>query len=115
MPSYKMNRINEEVRRALSEIVREAKDPRITPMISIVDVDVTSDLKYATIYISDIRGDQHTAKTVENLKKASGFLRHELGEKVALRRLPELIFKEDHSISHGMKINDLLNEIKNGR
>ncbi len=114
MPSYKMNRINEEVKKAMAEIMREAKDPRITPMISIVECDVTNDLKYATIYISDIRGDERTAKTVESLKKASGFLRHELGQKVKLRRLPELIFKEDHSISQGMKIADILNDIHHG-
>lgn len=108
MGANRINRINEEVRRELSEIIRELKDPRIPMMTSVVSVSVTADLRYATVYVS-IFGDEEVKKNaLSALKKSAGFVRRELGHRLNLRYTPEIIYKADDSIEHGARINELL-------
>lgn len=108
--NHKQGRVNEEVRRVLSRIIGEVKDPRIPPMPTIVNVKVAGDLSHATIFISFL-GSYNEIEVRRGLKAASGFLRKRLGESLSLRVVPELSFVIDDSIEHGAKIDRILREI----
>ena len=110
--SIKNTRINMEVQRELSEIIRSGiKDPRIHPMTSVVAVEVTPDLKYCKAYIS-VLGDEEAAKaTVEGLRSASSYVRRELARRVNLRNTPEIKFILDQSIEYGVNMSKLIVEV----
>lgn len=108
MGANRINRINEEVRREMSDILRELKDPRIPMMTSVVSVSVTADLRYATVYVSIFGDDEVKKNALSALKKSAGFVRRELGHRLNLRYTPEIIYKADDSIEHGARINELL-------
>ena len=113
MAKDRINKINEEVRRELSGVIRELKDTRIPMMTSVVAVHVTNDLSYAKVYVS-VMGDEVTQKNaLAGLKSAAGFIRREMGRRVELRHTPEFIFELDHSIEHGAYINRMLHDIQN--
>ncbi len=114
--SIKNTRINGEVQRELSEIIRmEIKDPRVTgAMISVVSVEVTPDLKYCKAYIS-VLGDEDTAKeAITGLKNAVGYIRRELARRVNLRNTPEISFILDQSIEYGVHMSKLIDEVTKG-
>ena len=107
----RIDKINEEVKRELANIIRELKDTRIPLMTSVVTVNVTNDLRYAKAYIS-VMGDEETKnKAMLGLKSAAGFIRRELGKRIDLRYTPEFVFELDDSIEHGANIERLLNNI----
>ena len=107
----RIGRINEEYRKELSQIISyELKNPNITGLISVTKVKVTTDLKYAKVYIS-ILNSKNQEETMQSLKKSAGFIRTELAKKVNLRNTPELIFELDDSIEYGAKIDSILKEI----
>ena len=110
--SIKNTRINMEVQRELSEIIRSGiKDPRIHPMTSVVAVEVTPDLKYCKAYIS-VLGDEEAAKaTVEGLRSASSYVRRELARRVNLRNTPEIKFILDQSIEYVVNMSKLIDEV----
>ena len=110
--SIKMTRINEEVLRELSNILRgEIKDPRISPMCSVVAVEVAPDLKSAKAYIS-VLGDEAAQKsTMEGLKSSAGFIRRKLAENVNLRNTPEMTFILDQSIEYGVRMSRRIDEV----
>ena len=110
--SIKNTRINMEVQRELSEIIRlEIKDPRIHPMTTVVDVSVTPDLKYCKAFIS-ILGDEEAGKaTIEGLKSAEGYIRRELARRVNLRNTPEIKSILDQSIEYGVNMSKLIDEV----
>lgn len=111
MAKDRINKINEEVHRALAGIVRELKDTRIPLMTSVVAVSVTNDLSYAKVYVS-VMGDDETKKNaLEGLKSAKGFVRRELGRRVDLRHTPEILFELDRSIEHGAHINNIISSL----
>ncbi len=111
MAKERINKINEEMHRALSGIIRELKDARIPLMTSVVAVSVTNDLSYAKVYVS-VMGDEETQKkALQGLKSAAGFCRRELGRKIDIRHTPELLFELDHSIEHGAYINKIISEL----
>ena len=107
MASNRIGRINEEIQRELSTLIRSVKDPRVTGMISVTAVDTTPDLKFAKIYISVLDKSDCT-QVLKGLKSASGWLRRELGRALQLRYTPELTFVRDDSIDQGAHILDLL-------
>lgn len=111
--SIKNIRINEEVLRALTDIIRNnVKDPRVDPMrTSVTDVEVAPDLKTCKIYISILGDDDQKKDTMTGLKSSGGFIRHELAEKVNLRNTPELTFIEDDSIEYGVRMSKLIDEV----
>ena len=110
--SVKNTRINAEVQRALSEIIRGGlKDPRIHELTSCTEAVVTPDLKYCTAYISVLGYDKVAEETIAGLKQATGFIRHELAEKINLRNTPELKFVLDTSMAYGMKMSKLIDEV----
>ena len=111
MASTRISRINEDIQRVLSELLRSVKDPRVQGMLSITRVDTTGDLRYAKVFISALeKGNEKDLK--KGLKSASGWLRHELGSRLQLRYTPELIFQLDDSIAHGAHISKLLNQLE---
>ena len=110
MAANRINRINEEVRRELSEVLRDLKDPRVPMMTSVVSVSVTSDLRYATVYVSIFGSAEEKKEALKALKSSAGFVRRELGHRLNLRYTPEIIYKDDNSIEHGARINELLHK-----
>lgn len=114
MPSHRIGRTTEDIRRELTAIFRELKDPRIQGLISIVRVDVTNDLSYCTVYISAMEGLQQAKTAVTGLKSASGFIRRELGQRLKLRHVPELLFHATDSIEYGANISRLLSDLNDG-
>lgn len=113
MPNYRIARISEEIKRELSQMIRdEIKDPRIKGLISITRADVTNDLRYAKIFVSVLSNDEERSHTLNGLEKASGYMRSELARRLQLRYTPELIFKLDDSIAYGSKINEIITGFK---
>lgn len=113
MSSHRTARIAEEIKRELAQMIREElKDPRIKGLISITNVDVTNDLRYAKIYVSSLAGSKENMEILKGLEKAGGYMRSELAKRLRLRFTPELIFKEDSSIEYGNKINRILSDIR---
>lgn len=111
MPSNRMGRINEEVQRELSSLLRSVKDPRVNQgMLSVTRVEVSSDLGSAKVFIS-VLGDVDEKDLMRGLRSASGFMRRELGNRLQLRHTPELTFIRDASIEHGAHIARILNEL----
>ena len=112
MPNYRMDRTGEDIMRELTAILRTVKDPRVTgTMISIVRVDVTRDLSYATVYISSMSGIGAAKEAVKGLKSAAGYMRRELGMALKLRHTPELRFVADDSIEYSSNIAAMINKI----
>lgn len=111
MASTRLQRTNEDIKLALSVLLREVKDPRVQQgIISITAVDTTGDLKYCKVFLS-VLGLESEKELQRGLKSASGWLRRELGSRLHLRNVPELIFTLDKSIEHGAHINDIINKL----
>ena len=113
MASNRIGRINEEIQREMSSLIRTVKDPRVSgSLLSIVRVDVTRDLSYATVFISSMNGMEAAREAVKGLKSAAGYMRRELGYALSLRHTPELRFVADDSIEYSAGIAATINRIK---
>lgn len=111
MPGHRIDRITEDIKRELIHILREVKDPRVSDMLSVVKVDVSNDLSYAKVYISDIGGMEKAKESVKGLKAAGGFIRKRLSSSLHLRKTPELKFIADDSIEKGFDLFNKLNSL----
>lgn len=112
MASNRIGRINEEIQRELSALLRNLKDPRVQDtMISITRVDTTPDLRYAKIYVSFLEQDR-AQEALKGLKSAAGFLRRALGQNLQLRYTPELQWSLDDSITYGAHMLELINSLE---
>jgi len=112
MANNKLQRTNEDIMLALSEILRSIKDPRVNQgLISVTAVDTTGDLRWCKVYVS-VFGLQNEKEFMKGIKSASGWIRRELGSRVKLRIVPELVFQLDHSIEHGAHMNQIFSELK---
>jgi ribosome-binding factor A len=112
--SRRSDRVADEVRKELSQLIfREVKDPRIK-LVSVTEVQITSDLRRAVVRISALGEEQDRLAAVEALRHARGFLRTELAHRLRLRVTPELVFELDRGAEHSQKISDLLESL-NGR
>lgn len=111
--SIKNTRINMEVQRELSEIIRtEIKDPRVSAaMITVVAVEVTPDLKYCKAYVSALGSGEAAQEALQGLKSAVGYIRKELARRINLRNTPELSFVMDQSIEYGVHMTRLIDEV----
>jgi len=108
----RINRISEEVKREISNIIQgELKDPRLPEFVSVTSVNVTRDLRYAKVYISILGNDEEKKAALQGLKNAAGFIRREIGQRIKLRYTPELQFELDNSIEHGIYISKLINDV----
>ena len=104
------DRVSEQVRRELSELIsKELKDPRVG-MISITDVEVTADYAHAKVFFSTLAGSENLAEVMTGLQKASGFLRRELGKRIRIHMTPQLHFVFDQSLERGADLSKLIQE-----
>ena len=110
MASNRIGRINEEIQREMSSLIRTVKDPRVTGLISVTAVDTTPDLKFCKLYIS-VLDKSDVNQVLKGLKSASGYLRRELGRALQLRYTPELQWEHDDSITYGAKMLKLINSL----
>ena len=112
MGTYKQNRTAEDIRREISAIVRELKDPRVADhIISVSRAEVSSDSSYVKVYVSAVEGIEVAKAATKALTGATGFIRLEIGKRLGLRKTPEIKFVADNSIEHGMNIVKKLEEI----
>lgn len=110
--SIKNTRINGEVQKELSNIIRGGiKDPRIHPMTSVVSVDVTPDLKQCKAYISVLGDEDAQERTLAGLKSAEGYIRRQLAKNINLRNTPEIFFVMDQSIAYGVRMSKLIDDV----
>lgn len=112
MAGYKrVDRLSEEIQREVDEIIRhDLRDPRIDGMWSITRAEVTGDLRYAKIYVSRLEDEKRT-ELLAALKHAAGMIRRELGRRMKIRYIPELLFISDENIAYGVHIAAVLKEV----
>ena len=111
MAKYRIGRINDEMQKELSTILREVKDPRVSSaFVSITAVETTPDLKFAKVFYSALGKEKK--EIAKGLKSSAGYIRRQLAQSMNLRMTPELTFCEDHSIEHGAHISKLLEGIE---
>ncbi len=112
MNNKRINRISEEIRKVVSTlIINGLKDPRVSTMTSVTDVEVTGDLEYATIYVSVLGDDKAKDENLKGLESAKGFIRNEIAKQLDLRHAPKPIFKLDESIEHGIYMSKLIDSV----
>ena len=109
--SIKNIRLNSEVQKELSEIIRDVKDPRVSPWTSIIEVYVAPDLKTCKVWISVLGSDEDRDEPLKGLKSAAGFIRHELAVRMNLRNTPELTFISDSTVEYGVDMIHKIDEI----
>ncbi len=108
----RMIRINDEIRKEVSEIIRsELKDPRVGTITSVLKVETTNDLKYCKIFVSILGDDEKKKEVMEGLKNAAGFIRKQIAVRINLRNTPELKFILDDSLEYSIKISKIINDI----
>jgi ribosome-binding factor A len=109
--SHRANRVGEQMKKELGDIIgRKIKDPRIG-FVTVTDVEVTGDLQQAKVYISVLGDEEQRENTLKGLAKAKGFIRTEIGNRIRLRKTPEIIFEWDESIDYGNRIDTLLHQL----
>jgi len=105
-------RLAELLKEEISDIIlREVKDPRIG-FVSLTDVEVSGDLRHAKVFVSVIGSEQERKDTMDGLKQATGFIRKLVGERITVYHTPEILFRYDNSIEHGIHINELIKEVR---
>ena len=110
MSSHRIDRVSEDMKRSLSSIIRELKDPRISTMLSVVRVEVSGDMSYAKVYVSALEGLEKTQESVKGLKSAAGYIKRDLSHAVKMRKMPDLTFIADNSIAHGSEIARIIGD-----
>ncbi|MDP3446861.1 MAG: 30S ribosome-binding factor RbfA [Eubacteriales bacterium] len=110
MATFRADRRNEEVKKTISEVIREMKDPRISPMTALTEVEVTKDLKFAKVKVSVYDEDEKKRiSSVEALNHAAGFISHQLGARMRIRAVPSIKFTLDNTIAYSIRIAEILN------
>ncbi len=105
MAGYRVDRVSEDIRREIIAVIRELKDPRVKDkMLTVVRVEVSSDLSYAKVYVSALEGIETAKTAVAGLVSATGLIRHEIGSRLRLRKTPELKFVADDSVEKGINL-----------
>lgn len=112
MNNKRVGRISEEIRKVVSELLlTDLKDPRVSAMTSVTEVEVTNDLSYAKIYISVLGSDKDKENTIDGLNSAKGFVRKEISKNLEIRHTPQPLFLLDESIERGVHLSKLIDEI----
>nr|WP_297706856.1 30S ribosome-binding factor RbfA [uncultured Butyrivibrio sp.] len=109
--SNKNKRINGEVMKVISEALRYSKDPRISPMTSVMDVEVAPDLKTCKVWVTVMGDDEDRARTAEGLKSAAGYVRSTLAKELNMRYTPEIRFIMDDSIEYAINMSKIIDEV----
>ena len=116
---YRQGRLGEEIRKIISDLLlREIKDPRLSGMVSVSAVEVTSDGSYATVYVTVLgptsaegAGEEEKEEVLAAFKSAKGLIKREIGRQIKLRHIPELLFKMDNSMEYGRHITKIIDEL----
>ena len=104
------------MRREVAEILQQKlRDPRVSAMVSVTDVEVTNDLSFARVFVSIMGKPEERASTLQALAHAAGFVRHEVGARLGLREVPEVRFVHDESLDRGARVEDLLRRLHDGK
>jgi len=112
MAKIRVGRVGEQIKKEISQLIQyELKDPRVG-FITVTGVEASGDLSQAVIYLSVLGTEEQVSETFAAVEKAKGFLRTEVGKRIRLRHVPELIFKADHSIAYGSKIEKMLHDLR---
>ncbi len=111
MPSHRVDRLNKDFKREISEILAAMKDPRLNEFLSVMRVDVTSDLSFAKVYVGSLNGGESAKEACVLLRKAEGHIKTELAHRLRVRKIPELTFVPDDSTDYYNRINALLEGI----
>lgn len=111
MANFKTNRTEEDILREMTAILRELKDPRIDPMLTVVRAELSRDLSDCKIFVSSLSGQARAKESCQGLDSAAGFIRRELLHRLKIRKCPVLHFVADDSIAHSAKINQMLHQI----
>ncbi len=113
--AHRIERVNSLIRQEISELLqRQVKDPRLGNFIAVTEVSTSADLKYAKVFVSRIGSEEEKQETLSVLASASGFFRKELGRRMKLRYIPELIFQWDDSIERGDHLLQLIERLPQG-
>ena len=114
MASHRAIRIAEMVQREVTDILtRRLRDPRLS-VATVTDVEVSGDLKHATIYVSTLEDGEAREEILTALNRAAGAVRHELAPRLSLREVPEVRFRFDDSLERGARVEDILRRLKRG-
>jgi ribosome-binding factor A len=112
MTTHRLQRLNGSIREELADLLRrEMRDPRLSALISITDVETTPDLNTAKVYFSVLGSDEEATAALQALRHAAGYLRRELGTRLRVRHIPTLDFRLDPSLARGARVLQLLNEM----
>ena len=111
MAGYKIDRVQEDILRELTAILRELKDPRITPDLTVVRAELAGDMGHCKAYVSSLSGKAHAEEACRVLTAASGFIRRELFLRLKLRKSPQLHFIPDDSIAYAADISEKLSDL----
>lgn len=112
MERKRIKRLNSLLREVLSEVImKEVKDPRMAPLVTVTNVSISNDLHHAKVYVSIIGSDKEKNKTLEALESAAGFIGRSAANKVVMRYFPTLTFKLDTTVDEQMRVDSLLDKI----
>jgi ribosome-binding factor A len=115
MSQRRQQRVAEEIRKRASQFIREElKDPRLG-FLTLTDVEINSDLTFATIHVSVLGSEEEQRQTMEALRRAKGLVKRDIGDWLRLRTVPEIQFKEDHSIERGTRILQMIRGLEEER
>jgi ribosome-binding factor A len=107
------DRVAEQIRRDLVDLLRQVKDPRVAqllPLVTITDIEVTADYAHAKVFYTSLAGEERAAEVAKGLAHAAGFLRRELGRRLHIHHIPELHFVFDASVERGTRLSRLIDE-----
>lgn len=111
MENTRANRVAEQMKKEVGEIINQKlKDPRIG-FVTVTDIELTNDLQHATIFISVLGDETEKEESLIGLSKAGGFIRSEIGKRIRLRKVPEIVFKFDEAHEHGNRIESILRNL----
>ena len=112
MANFKVSRMEEDVRRELTDIMRSLKDPRISGLITIIKVELSSDYSSCKVYVSSMEGLEKAKEAAKGLSHGAGFIRREIGSRLKMRRTPEFRFIPDNTTEYSASISRILNDLK---
>ena len=112
MAGHKVDRVSEDIKREITAVIRELKDPRVQNcLLTVVRVEVSSDASFVKVYVSAMEGLETAKTAVKGLVSATGYIRRAVGKNLHLRKTPEMKFVADDSIAHGMGIVKILDDL----
>lgn len=109
---YRVNRTGEDIKRELTDIIRQLKDPRITSILTVIKTDLSNDLSHCKVYVSSLEGMEEAKEAVKGLNSANGYIKHEINSRMKLRRVPDFHFIADDSTEYGVDIARILNGLQ---